>query len=414
MRAYERLIRYAAYPTASDENCPDCPSTSAQLTFARALADEMRSLGIADANVDENGYVFGTIPANIPDWHGITIGFIAHMDVVDEVPFENIRPRVITCYDGDEIVLNEALGIVMSPADYPSLKNKVGKTLVVTDGTTLLGADDKAGIAEILTMAEILHDDPSIRHGDIKIGFTPDEEIGRGADLFDVKCFGADFAYTADGGGFGEVEYETFNAASLKVTVHGLSTHPGAAKGVMKNASLIAMEYAMLLPEDERPEKTEGYEGFFHLTSLRGQAESASLDYILRDHDAAILERRKDDARRAAAEINRRYGAGTVEVEIRDSYRNMAEMVRPHWHLIETAYEAVREAGGTPKSVPVRGGTDGSRLSYMGLPCPNLSTGGYNGHGRMEYACAEEMDDCVKVLIKIAEKYAVMEKTQET
>lgn len=412
MRAYERLIRYAAYPTASDENCPDCPSTSAQLTFARALAEEMRSLGISDANVDENGYVFGTIPANIPDWHGITIGFIAHMDVVDEVPFENIRPRVITCYDGDEIVLNKALGIVMSPADYPSLKNKVGKTLVVTDGTTLLGADDKAGVAEILTMAEILHDDPSIRHGDIKIGFTPDEEIGRGADLFDVGRFGADFAYTADGGGFGEVEYETFNAASLKVTVHGLSTHPGAAKGVMKNASLIAMEYAMLLPEDERPEKTEGYEGFFHLTSLRGQAESASLDYILRDHDAAILERRKNDARRAAAEINRLYGAGTVEVEIRDSYRNMAEMVRPHWHLIETAYEAVREAGGTPKSVPVRGGTDGSRLSYMGLPCPNLSTGGYNGHGRMEYACAEEMDDCVKVMIKIAEKYAVMGKTQ--
>ena len=332
------------------------------------------------------------------------------MDVVDEVPFENIRPRVITDYDGDEILLNEALGIVMSPADYPSLKNKVGKTLVVTDGTTLLGADDKAGIAEILTMAEILRDDPSIRHGEIKIGFTPDEEIGRGADLFDVKRFGADFAYTADGGGFGEVEYETFNAASLKVTVHGLSTHPGAAKGVMKNASLIAMEYASLLPEGERPEKTADYEGFFHLTSMRGQTEAASLDYILRDHDAAILERRKNDARRAAEEINRRYGAGTVEIEIRDSYRNMAEMVRPHWHLIETAYDAVREAGGTPTSVPVRGGTDGSRLSYMGLPCPNLSTGGYNGHGRMEYACAEEMDNCVKVLIKIAQKYAGMEK----
>lgn len=410
MRAYERLIRYAAYPTASDENCPNCPSTPAQMDFARVLVEEMKSLGIHDANVDENGYVFGTIPANIPEWSGITIGFIAHMDVVDEVPFENIRPRVIEHYDGDDIVLNDALDIVMSPSAYPSLKNKVGKTLVVTDGTTLLGADDKAGIAEILTMAEILKNDPSILHGDIKIGFTPDEEIGRGADLFDVARFGADFAYTADGGGFGEVEYETFNAASLRVTVHGLSTHPGGAKGVMKNASLIAMEYAALLPEDERPEKTEGYEGFFHLTGMRGQAETAELDYILRDHDAAILERRKDDARRAAEEINRRYGAGTVEITIRDSYRNMAEMVRPHWHLIETAYEAVRELGGTPTSVPVRGGTDGSRLSYMGLPCPNLSTGGYNGHGRMEYACAEEMDDCVQVLLKIAEKYAAMKK----
>lgn len=410
MRAYERLIRYAAYPTASDEACPNCPSTPAQFDFARALVEEMKSLGIPDANVDENGYVFGTIPANIPDWQGVTIGFIAHMDVVDEVPFENVRPRVIEYYDGDDIVLNEALDIVMSPADYPSLKNKVGKTLVVTDGTTLLGADDKAGIAEILTMAELLQNDPSILHGEIKIGFTPDEEIGRGADLFDVARFGADFAYTADGGGFGEVEYETFNAASLKVTVHGLSTHPGSAKGVMKNASLLAMEYASLLPEDERPEKTEGYEGFFHLTSMRGQTESAELTYILRDHDAAILERRKDDARRAAEELNGRYGAGTVEIEIRDSYRNMAEMVRPHWHLIETAYDAVREAGGNPKSVPVRGGTDGSRLSYMGLPCPNLSTGGYNGHGRMEYACAEEMDDCVNVLVKIAEKYAVRKK----
>lgn len=410
MRAYERLIRYAAYPTASDETCPNCPSTPAQMEFAKALVEEMKALGIADANVDANGYVFGTIPANIPDWDGITIGFIAHMDVVDDVPFENVRPRVLEDYDGGEIVLNEALHIVMSPAEYPSLCNKVGKTLVVTDGTTLLGADDKAGIAEILTMAEILRDNPAIRHGVIKIGFTPDEEIGRGADLFDVGRFGADFAYTSDGGSFGEVEYETFNAASLRVTVHGLSSHPGGAKGVMKNASLIAMEYAMLLPEAERPEKTEGYEGFFHLTAVRGEVELATLDYILRDHDAGILERRKDDARRAAEEMNRRYGEGTVEIEIRDSYRNMAEMVRPHWHLIETAYEAVREVGGTPTSVPVRGGTDGSRLSYMGLPCPNLSTGGYNGHGRMEYACAEEMDDCVRVLIKIAEKYAVMDK----
>lgn len=406
MRAYERLIQYTAYPTASDETSATCPSTPAQFDFARALVEEMKGLGIVDANVDANGYVFGTIPANIPNWNGTVIGFIAHMDVVDAVPFTQIHPRVVENYDGGDILLHRSPDVVLSPAEYPSLKNKVGKTLVVTDGLTLLGADDKAGIAEILTMAERLQADPSIRHGDIKIGFTPDEEIGRGADLFDVPRFGADFAYTVDGGGFGEVEYETFNAAALNVTVHGLSTHPGGAKGVMKNASLIAMEYAALLPEEERPEKTEGYEGFFHLTSMSGQVELAQLSYILRDHDAGILERRKEDARRAAEEINRRYGEGTVEIEISDSYRNMAEMIRPHWHLIDTAYEAVREAGGEPVSVPVRGGTDGSRLSYMGLPCPNLSTGGYNGHGRMEYACAEEMDGCVEVLIKIAEKYA--------
>ncbi len=408
MRAYERLIRYTAYPTASDETCLSCPSTPAQLFFAEKLAEEMRALDVQDVSIDENGYVFGTIPANIPDWKGVTIGFIAHMDVVDEVAYDGVKPRVVERYDGRDIVLNPELGIVLSPQDFPSLKNKVGKTLVVTDGTTLLGADDKAGIAEILTMAEILKNDPAIRHGDIKLGFTPDEEIGRGADLFDVPRFGADFAYTIDGGAFGEVEYETFNAASLKVTINGLSTHPGTAKGVMKNAGLIAMEYASLLPEGERPEKTEGYEGFFHLTSMRGQTERAELNYILRDHDAAILERRKEDARRAAAEIDRRYGEGTAEIEIRDSYRNMAEMVRPHWHLIETAYEAVREAGGVPVSVPVRGGTDGSRLSYMGLPCPNLATGGYNAHGRMEYACAEEMDACVETMLGIAKKYAVM------
>jgi len=374
------------------------------------LVQEMQELGIADANVDANGYVFGTIPANIPDWHGTTIGFIAHMDVVDDVEFRDIKTRVVENYDGGDILLNEALGIVMSPVEYASLRDKVGKTLVVTDGTTLLGADDKAGIAEILTMAEILNRDSSILHGDIKISFTPDEEIGRGADLFDVARFGADFAYTVDGGSFGDVEYETFNAASLHVTVHGLSTHPGSAKNVMRNAALIAMEYAMLLPEDERPEKTENYEGFFHLTDMHGQVELAELSYILRDHDADILERRKADARRAADEINARYGAGTVEIIIRDSYRNMAEMVRPHWHLIETAYEAIRETGCEPSSVPVRGGTDGSRLSFMGLPCPNLPTGGYNGHGRMEYACAEEMDNCVEVLISIAQKYAVREK----
>ncbi len=410
MRAYERLIRYTSYPTASNENSESCPSTPAQLEFADALAKELRSLDVQDVSVDENGYVFGTIPANIPDWKGVVIGFIAHMDVVDEVPFDNIKPHLVEKYDGGDIVLNPEQGIVLSPNDYPSLKKHAGKTLLVTDGTTLLGADDKAGVAEIVTLAELLKNDPSILHGDIRIGFTPDEEIGRGADRFDVSRFAADYAYTVDGGAFGEVEYETFNAASLKVVIHGLSTHPGSAKGVMKNASLIAMEYASLLPENERPELTEGYEGFFHLTDMQGQAERAELHYILRDHDADILERRKADARRAAEEIDRRYGPGTAEIEIRDSYRNMAEMILPHWHLIEAAYEAVRKAGGEPVSVPVRGGTDGSRLSYMGLPCPNLCTGGYNYHGRLEYACVEEMDACVQVLTEIARTYAAVKK----
>lgn len=406
MRAYERLLTYAQYPTASDSRNPDCPSTEEQLVLARVLVEEMRSMGITDARVDEHGYVYGTIPANIPDWQGVTIGFIAHMDVVRDVPFENVKARVVENYDGGDIVLNEQLGIVLSPDEFPMLNDYVGDDLVVTDGTTLLGADNKAGIAEILTMAEILLTNPDIKHGDIKIAFTPDEEIGRGADKFDVEGFGAQFAYTVDGGAFGEVEYETFNASTAVISIKGKNIHPGIAKGKMKNANLIAAEFTALLPTAERPETTAGYEGFYHLTQMEGTVEEAELVYILRDHDEEKLQQKKETVLQAAEWLNAKYGADTVQVEIKDSYRNMREMIEPHWHLIENAYWAVREIGGEPSSKPVRGGTDGARLSFMGLPCPNLGTGSHNHHSTLEFASAQAMDKCVQVLVKLAERYA--------
>lgn len=405
MKAYERLLKYTKFAAASDSTKETCPSTPEQLDFGRALVEEMLELGIKDAHMDENGYVFGTIEANIADWNGPVIGFIAHMDTVMDVPFENIKARVIENYDGSAIVLNEEEEIILSPDEYDSLNNYVGQDLIVTDGTTLLGADNRAGIAEIMTMAEILLASPEIKHGTIKIGFTPDEEIGRGADLFDVDSFGADFAYTVDGGAFGEVEYETFNAATAKITIKGVNIHPGTAKHKMKNASLITMEFHSLLPTAERPEHTEGYEGFYHLIDMQGSVEKATLTYIIRDHDAAKFQDKKDRIKRAAKWCNDIYGEGTAAYEIIDSYSNMAPQIEPHWHLIETAYEAVTEVGGEPYSIPVRGGTDGARLSFMGLPCPNLGTGSHNHHSKLEYACVQAMDSCVAALVKIAEKY---------
>lgn len=400
-------MKYAAFATASDEENGNCPSTHEQLEFAAALADELRELGLCEVELDDNGYLFATIPASEGFENAPVIGFIAHMDVSPEVESRNIKPRAIK-YDGGDILLNEEKGITMREVDYPILKQYIGKTLVVTDGTTLLGADDKAGIAEIITAAELMLNDKSLRHGKIRIGFTPDEEIGRGADLFDVERFGAKWAYTLDGALFGEVEYETFNAAALTVKVNGVSTHPGGAKDTMINASMVAMEYAGLLPALERPERTSGYQGFYHLTSMEGGVEQATLHYILRDHDAAKLEVRKDIAKRASDEINRRYKDGTVEVEIKDNYRNMREMIEPEFHLVENAYKAVESLGGKPISYPVRGGTDGSRLSFMGLPCPNLGTGSHNHHGRFEFACAEAMDDCTQLVLRIAKIYANM------
>lgn len=406
MRAYERLINYTKFATASNSESTTHPSTPEQLAFGQALVEEMKSLGIKDAAMDENGYVFGTIEANIENWSGPVIGFIAHMDVVDEVPYTDIKTRIIENYDGSEVIINKETNTKLDPKELPILKDYKGMDLLVTDGTTLLGADDKAGIAEILTMAEELYKNPDIKHGTIKIGFTPDEEIGQGADLFDVKKFGADFAYTVDGAAFGEVEYENFNAASVNVYIQGVSTHTGSAKDKLVNASLIAMEFQSMLPEKERPEHTENYEGFYHLDSIQGCIDNAKMHYILRDHDLAKLEEKKAVINNIAKVLNQKYGDKTVRVEITDSYYNMIEQIKPHWHLIDTAYEAIKELGGTPISEPVRGGTDGARLSYMGLPCPNLGTGSHNHHGKSEFACIQAMDKCVESLIKIAEKYA--------
>ena len=406
MRAYERLINYTRFATASDELGNTHPSTAEQLVFGKALVEEMKSLGIADAAMDENGYVFGTIEANIDNWSGTVIGFVAHMDVVSSVPFTNIKTRIIENYDGSEIILNAEKNVKINPTEFDFMKNYIGEDLLVTDGNTLLGADDKAGVAEILTMAEALYQHPEIKHGTIKIGFTPDEEIGKGADLFDVKRFGADFAYTVDGAAFNEVEYETFNAASADVFLQGASIHTGDAKDKLVNAALLAMEFHALLPERERPEYTEQYEGFYHLDRLDGIVDNAKMHYILRDHDMNKLNEKKAVMNASAAKLNDKYGPGTVRVELKDSYYNMAEQIKPHWHLIESAYEAIRELGGTPISRPVRGGTDGSRLSFMGLPCPNLGTGSHNHHGKTEFACIQAMDRCVALLIKLAEKYS--------
>jgi len=403
MRPYERLLNYVKYDTASDGSSETCPSTENQLVFARVLEQEMKDLGLQNVRLDKNGYLYGTVPGSIEGYNGPVLGFIAHMDVVDDVPSWDIKPRIVENYDGGDILL-EGSGAVLSPAEFPELTRCKGKSLMVTDGTTLLGADDKAGIAEILTLCEVLLKDKDFQHGPVQVAFTPDEEIGRGADLFDVPGFGADYAYTLDGGAYGELEYENFNAASLNVDIKGKNIHPGSAKDKMKNALTIGMEFEHLLPAQQKPEFTEKYDGFFHLTDMKGDVENAFMHYILRDHDAAKLEQKKADAQAAAAFLNRKYGEGTVTLTIRDSYQNMADQIRPHWHLVDNAMEAMRRTGVEPVTVPIRGGTDGARLSFMGLPCPNLGTGGGNFHGKLEYCCVEEMDlavDCMKNLVEI-------------
>ena len=406
MRPYERLLNYVKYDTASDGNSETCPSTEKQLVFARALEQEMREMGLHNVRLDEHGYLYGTVPGNIDNYNGPVLGFIAHMDVVNDVPSWDIKPRIVENYDGGDILLTGS-GAVLSPAEFPELGRCKGKSIMVTDGTTLLGADDKAGIAEILTLCEQLLAGVDFSHGPVQVAFTPDEEIGRGADLFDVPGFGADFAYTLDGGAYGELEFENFNAASLKVDIKGKNIHPGSAKDKMKNALTIGMEFEMLLPAQQKPEFTEKYDGFFHLTSMTGEVEQAAMRYIIRDHDSDKLEEKKAAARRAADFLNGKYGEGTITLTIRDSYRNMVEQIRPHWHLVDNAFEAMRRTGVEPVAVPIRGGTDGARLSFMGLPCPNLGTGGGNYHGKLEYCCVEEMDlavDCMKHLVEIYSK----------
>ena len=397
MRAYERLLNYIQFDTASDESSATCPSTAKQLVLAKALVAEMRGLGIADARVDEHGYVYGSIPATAEKLPAI--GLIAHMDVVDCAPSLPMNPRIIENYDGGPVTLDS--GDVLDPAVFPEVATAKGKRLIVTDGRTILGADDKAGISEIMTACEQILAHPEWKHGRICVGFTPDEEIGRGADKFDVPGFGADFAYTVDGGLPGEVAFENFNAASGRVTIHGVSVHPGSAKDKMKNACLIAMEFNAMLPPAERPEHTEGYEGFFHLDDMQGTVEQARLNYIIRDHDRARFEARKAQFQSIADYLNGKYGPGTVEAQIRDSYYNMREVVEGRRDIITRAEAAYRAVGIEPYHEAVRGGTDGSRLSYMGLPCPNLATGGMNFHGRFECIAIEDMDAMTEVLVKL-------------
>ena len=396
MTVIDRFLKLVSYPTTSDENSETCPSTPQQRVLAEELVRQMQELSIQDARVDAYGYVYGTIPANcekdIPVY-----GLIAHMDTAPDAPGENIRARVTEAYDGGDVVLNEEKHIVLSPKEYPQMKHAIGKRLIVTDGTTLLGADDKAGVAEILSAAELLLTSDR-KHGTVKLAFTPDEEIGCGADNFDVAGFGADYAYTVDGGAIGELEYENFNAASAKIIIRGKSIHPGSAKGQMVNAALVAMELHGLLPALETPYYTDGYEGFYHLTDLQGETERAELHYIIRDHDRAKFEDRKAVMQKVCAEIDRRYGAGTVELTLRDSYYNMKEKIEPCLFLIENAKQAMEQLGIEPKVVPIRGGTDGARLSFEGLPCPNLCTGGENFHGRFEYIPAEDMERITQLL----------------
>lgn len=404
--AIDRLLNYVIYDTESDEASESCPSTAKQLVLAEQLRQELIELGAADVRVSEFGYVFARIPAT-SDEKVPVLGFIAHMDTSPALSGANVKPRIVQDYDGGDIVLNEEKQIVMKVADFSFLPGLKGEDLIVTDGTTLLGADDKAGIAEIMTMAEHLLTHPEIKHGEICIGFTPDEEIGRGADRFDVADFGADIAYTVDGGALGELEYENFNAASGKVTIHGASIHPGSAKLKMKNALLIGMEFQRLLPTFENPMYTEGYEGFYHLDVMNGSVEEAQMDYIIRDHDRAKFEEKKRFFADAAAFLNRKYGEGTVVCEIRDSYYNMREKIEPCMYLIDTAEAAMRACGVEPVVVPIRGGTDGARLSYMGLPCPNLCTGGYNYHGKYEFIPVGSLEKTTEILVEIAKRLTV-------
>ncbi len=396
----ERFLEYITFDTQSKDDAGPVPSTEKQRKLAERLAQELRELGAEGVRTDDHCYVYAVIPAAAGN-SAPPLGFISHIDTAPAMSGADVKARLVH-YDGGDIVLNEALGIAMTPEQFPELAGQVGKDIIVTDGTTLLGADDKAGVAEIMTMAEYLLSHPEISHREIRIGFTPDEEVGRGVDFFDVEGFGAQAAYTVDGGAVGELEYENFNAANAKLSIHGLSIHPGSAKGRMKNALLIGMEFERMLPEQEKPAYTEGYEGFFHLDSMEGSVEEADLVYIIRDHDRAAFERRKQLFCRTADFLNAKYGGGTVEVALKDVYYNMKEKLDVHPELIENAERAMRELGIEPVIQPIRGGTDGARLSFMGLPCPNLCTGGYNCHGKYEHIAVQDMEKVVELLIRLA------------
>ena len=390
----DKFLRYVSYETTSDENSTTHPSNLQELVLLRQLVEEMKQMGIADASIDEYGYVMGTIPSNL-DHEVPALGFIAHVDTSPDASGRDIKPQFIRNYDGGPLTLKN--GLVLDPAVFPAVAGAKGKRLIVTDGNTSLGADDKAGVAEILTAAEYLLTHPEVKHGTIKIGFTPDEEIGCGVDFFDVKRFGADYAYTMDGGAVGELEYENFNAAGAKIRIQGCNIHPGSAKGKMVNAMLVGMELAGMLPVEQRPQFTEGYEGFFHLTGFGGTVEEATMSYIIRDHDMARFEQKKELLREVVTFINKKYG-DIVTLELRDQYYNMREQVEPHYQIIERAVRAMEMAGVKPKIQPIRGGTDGARLSFMGLPCPNLFAGGHNFHGKLEFVPVESMEKAVEVI----------------
>ena len=402
MTVIERFLKYVTFDTQSDESTGVTPSTPKQMVFAQYLKTELEELELKDISLDENGYLFATLPSNVN--HEVpVVGFIAHMDTSPDMSGENVKPRIVEKYDGKDIPLCAEENIILSPANFPELLDHVGEDLIVTDGHTLLGADDKAGIAEIVGAVAYLIAHPEIKHGDIRIGFNPDEEIGLGAHKFDVEKFGAKWAYTMDGGEVGELEFENFNAAAAKIRVKGRNVHPGYAKNKMINSLLVANEYASLLPADETPGTTEGYEGFYHLIGMEGEVENTVLSYIVRDHDREKFEARKQALLDYAAQLNEKYGEGTVTVELKDQYYNMRQQVEPLMHIIDIAFAAMQEAGVTPKVKAIRGGTDGAQLSFKGLPCPNIFAGGLNFHGRYEFVPVQSIEKAMNVVVKIAE-----------
>ena len=404
MELKDRFLKYVSFDTQSDENSNTFPSTDKQLVLLNYLADEMRSLGMVDVTVDKYGYAMGTIPASQGYENAPVIGFISHVDTSPDMSGKDVKPRVIECYDGEDIQLNAAL--TMKVSEFPELKGFVGHTLIHTDGTTLLGADDKAGCAEIMTAAEYLMSHPEIKHGKIRLGFTPDEEIGRGVDYFDVAAFGADFAYTMDGSAEGELEYENFNAAGAKIHIQGRNVHPGYAKDKMINAIIIAMELNGMLPVQQRPEFTTGYEGFFHVVGINGAVEQATVSYIIRDHSMEKFEQKKSLMKDVVAFINAKYGEGTATLDMKDQYYNMREQVEPYYFIVEKAIKAMEMADIKPKIQPIRGGTDGANLSFKGLPCPNIFAGGLNFHGKMEFATLENIEKASQVVLNIIKLYA--------
>lgn len=401
----ERFLRYVKIDTRSDDTSSTFPSTENQWTLLRLLHDELREMGLQDVSIDEHGYVMATLPSNV-EKNVPVVGFLSHVDTSPEMPGDNVKPQIVENYQGGDIVLNKELNVVLSPNDFPELNEYIGQTLITTDGTTLLGGDDKAGIAEIMTAMDYLVRNPQIPHGTIRVAFTPDEEIGKGVDHFDVKKFGADYAYTMDGSAVGELEYETFNAAGATVKFQGRNIHPGYAKNKMVNAMLLAMEFNRMLPEFDKPQYTEHYEGFYHLVKIEGGVENCSMQYIIRDHDREIFARRKKFMESVAEFMNQKYGEGRVVVELKDQYFNMREKIEPVIHVVEIAQKAMEMAGIEPKIKPIRGGTDGARLSYMGLPCPNIFAGSHNFHGKYEYVPLESMHKAVEVILNIVKLYA--------